>query len=450
MCRPAASSAPLPILDPRMADEFVIERAVRTQAKLRLAVSAVSGAGKTMGSLRLAKGIVEAMIEAGQLHGTVEGKVGVVDTERNSASLYAHLYPFDRISLTAPYTVDRYLGAARALANAGKAVIIIDQISHQWAGQGGMLEFVDILRKGAKNDFAVWSDATPEQNAFMEGLLALPCHLICTMRAKTAYVLEEKTRANGSKYTAPTKVGLKPVQREGVEYEFTTVMEIELGTKMATVSKDRTGLFVDPKTLDSKRFLMTEAVGRDLAQWLLSGAPTAEAQAEATALEKATATCESGKRLMGQAMNMPDLERIAAENWKALRAFKEAVPVQELDSLCESFLLAKDQRKAILKPVPPVLSAPVISPDQAVALEQMATQAQLPVSAVLEFFDVARLSLLPAAKLAQAANWIARHGVDGGHIVPLPDCLMEAGVVLKPAQLGVAGRFDDLQDDKPW
>jgi hypothetical protein len=96
-----------------MADEFVIERATRQQALLRLAISAVSGAGKTMGGLRLAKGIVDYMLERGLLSGTIDGKVGVVDTERNSASLYAHLYPFDRISLLPPYTVPRYLSGAR-------------------------------------------------------------------------------------------------------------------------------------------------------------------------------------------------------------------------------------------------------------------------------------------------------------------------------------------------
>lgn len=430
-------------------DEFTIERAVREQALLRLAISAVSGAGKTKGGLRLARGIVEYMLDANLLRGTIEGKVGVVDTERNSASLYANLYPFDRISLTPPYTVARYLGAARALANAGKAVVMIDQISHQWAGQGGMLEFVDLLRTRSqnKNEFAAWQEATPEQNEFLEGLLALPCHLICTMRAKTAYVMEEKTRRDGSKYNAPTRVGLKPIQREGVEYEFTTVMDLELETKTASVSKDRTELFVDPETLKSKRFILTEQIGKDLAAWLYKGEASG-APPIASALERAQATQQSGMRQMGECANMPDLGRVWEQLQRDLRAFRDTIDRGVLKDLIDEAEKAKDRRKATLAPAAKVAPAGgYIAPELAVDLEQLVGDAGTTRETFLEACEVARIGLIPADRLQAVVDWLAEESMANiNKPLALTRRLADAGVVVKAK----AGLFDDMPDDIPW
>lgn len=433
-------------------EDFVIERAVRQQALLRLAISAVSGAGKTMGGLRLARGICEYMIEQGLLHGTIEGKVGVVDTERNSASLYAHLYPFDRISLTPPYTVARYLGAARALANAGKAVILIDQISHQWAGQGGMLEFVDLIRQRGsnKNDFSAWSEATPEQNEFLEGLLGLPCHLICTMRAKTAYVMEEKTRRDGSKYSAPRRVGLKPVQRDGVEYEFTTVMDLELDTKTATVSKDRTGLFVDPASLKSKTFLLTEDVGKELARWLLSGAPDTTATT-ATDLERCQASAASWIRQIEACTNLPDLARIWDSAQKELRGFASSVDRTVLDALIADAKAAKESRKLVVAPQPITPAGPVLDIGVISDLERFLQDAGVPLERCLQHFGVQRLVLLPKSKGQAVVDWAIGEALDAGHPLPTPaPRLREAGFSFALPPAARAGHFDDMKDDLPW
>lgn len=435
-----------------MEEQFVIERAVREQAHLRLAISGVSGSGKTKGGLRLARGIVEYMLEQGLIGGTLEGKVGVIDTERNSASLYARMYPFDRISLVAPYTVKRYLAAAQAMAAAGKTVVMIDQISHQWSGQGGMLEFVDLLRArnrkaGNANEFTAWADATPEQNEFLEGLLALPCHLICTMRAKTAYVVEEKTRRDGTKYHAPRRVGVKPIQREGVEYEFTTVMDLELQTKTATVSKDRTELFVDPVTLESKTFILTEQVGKDLAKWLLSG-EAMSAPAAIPAVERAQAIAQSAIRQMEDAQNLPDLARLWDSAQRELRAFSPVMDREVLKAMISEAEAAKDRRKAILKPAG---AAPgdYIDPAAAVELEQLLADTGVPLATGLDQLGVARLGLIPAGKLQDAVDWIAEECLaNTGRPLALPKRLRDMGVHVKAR--APMGAFDDMEDDLPW
>jgi hypothetical protein len=225
-----------------------IRKATRQKAKLRLALLGPSGSGKTMSALRLAFGI--------------GGKVGIIDTENGSADLYAEIGDYDVITLDKPYSVNKYRDAIHAFEEAGYDTIIVDSLSHAWSGAGGLLDKQGQLaaRPGA-NSYAAWREITPEHNALVEALLSSPCHVITTMRVKQEYVLEENER--GKK--VPRKVGLQPVQRDGMEYEFTCVMDVDTDHK-ATATKDRTTLFVD------WRDTITEATGRLLKGWLESGA----------------------------------------------------------------------------------------------------------------------------------------------------------------------------------
>jgi hypothetical protein len=225
-----------------------IRKATRRKAKLRLALLGPSGSGKTMSALRLAFGI--------------GGKVGIIDTENGSADLYAEIGDYDVITLDKPYSVNKYRDAIHAFEDAGYDTIIVDSLSHAWSGAGGLLDKQGQLaaRPGA-NSYAAWREITPEHNALVEALLSSPSHIITTMRVKQEYVLEENDR--GKK--VPRKVGLQPVQRDGMEYEFTCVMDVDIDHK-ATATKDRTTLFVD------WRDTISEATGRLLKDWLESGA----------------------------------------------------------------------------------------------------------------------------------------------------------------------------------
>ena len=129
-------------------------------------------------------------------------------------------------------------------------VIIIDSISHCW---DYLLDFHANLQG---NSFANWAKVTPRQNAFIQRILTSSAHVICTMRSKQDYVLSDK---NGR--MVPEKVGLKAVQRDNVDYEFTAVLDIAMNHKAAT-SKDRTGLFTG-----RPEFLITPAVGQAILKW---------------------------------------------------------------------------------------------------------------------------------------------------------------------------------------
>jgi hypothetical protein len=188
------------------------------------------------------------------------GKVGLIDTEHGSGHLYAHLGDYDVIEIAAPYAVSKYIEAIKTFEEAGYTTIIIDSLSHAWAGDGGLLDKQGKLADRGTNSFAAWRTITPEHNALVDAMLRSRCHIIATMRAKQDYVLE----VNDKGKQTPKKVGLAPVQREGMEYEFTVMLDVDMA-HVASASKDRTGLF------DGRFFKITSETGKELLAWLETG-----------------------------------------------------------------------------------------------------------------------------------------------------------------------------------
>jgi hypothetical protein len=200
------------------------KQAVKSESKLRFALVGPSGSGKTFSALGIATGL--------------GGRIAVVDTERGSASKYAGDFIFDVLELESHHP-QNYIEAIRAAEEERYDVIVIDSLSHAWTGKDGALDLVDkAMKKGQTgNSFAAWRDITPLHNALVDAILCARLHVIVTMRAKTEYVVEEDSR--GKK--VPKKVGLAPVQREGVEYEFDVVGDINLDHELV-VSKTRCSL----------------------------------------------------------------------------------------------------------------------------------------------------------------------------------------------------------------
>lgn len=229
---------------------MLFQRAERKRTFIKLAITGASGSGKTYSALRLARGLGE--------------RVALLDTENGSASLYADLYPFDTAPVSPPYTVQRYLQVIEEAARAGYDVLIIDSLTHAWAGEGGLLAEKEALDShGKQNSFANWQQITKKHEALKAAILQAPIHVVATMRSKMEYVVEDR----GGKQT-PRKVGMAPIQRDGMEYEFTTVFDLG-SDHTAITSKDRTGLF------EGLGHLLTEEHGRRIAEWLASAAPAA-------------------------------------------------------------------------------------------------------------------------------------------------------------------------------
>lgn len=231
------------------------KKAERKLAKLRLGICGPSGSGKTWSSLLLATGI--------------STKIALLDTERRG-HLYAKDFDFDIEELDAPYSPDRYIEKIKLAEKEGYEVLIIDSLSHAWVGDGGVLSIVD---KSGDTFTKGWKIATPKQNALIDTIITSKMHIIVTMRSKTEYVLE----ANEKGKMAPRKVGLAPVQRDGLEYEFTMFMD--MNEKMAHVTKDNTNLYNHEYVQPSLE------MGEKILEWLLDGR-TKEEIAEQERLEK--------------------------------------------------------------------------------------------------------------------------------------------------------------------
>lgn len=197
----------------------MFQKAIKEQAKLRLAIAGPSGSGKTYTALAV---------------GTTLGRVAFVDTEHGSASKYADLFEFDVLNLEPPFHPARFVEAIRAAEAAGYDVVILDSLSHAWNGPGGVLEIVEQAAKRFKgNSYVGWQEGTPAHNSLIEGIVGARLHVIGTMRSKQEYVLIER---NGK--TAPQKVGMAPVQRDGLEYEFDVFLDMDIENN-AIVSKTR-------------------------------------------------------------------------------------------------------------------------------------------------------------------------------------------------------------------
>ena len=216
--------------------------AQRSKTKLRLSIIGPSGAGKTYSALLIAFGL--------------EGKTVVIDSENGSADLYSNLGEYDVYTMQQPYEPEKLITVIRAAEAEGYDTIIIDSLSHYWAGEGGLL---DRHTKIGGNSYTAWAKVTPVQQRLIESILSSKCHIIANMRAKQEYVMVEK---NGKQ--VPEKVGLSPIQRDQIEFEFSLVLTLNM-EHIATTSKDRTGLF------DGQYFKPSEETGRLLREWLETG-----------------------------------------------------------------------------------------------------------------------------------------------------------------------------------
>lgn len=235
------------------------KKAERSQSKLKLGIQGPSGSGKTDGALAIAHGL------AGPT-----GRIAVADTENGSASLYSDRYDFDALNIEPPYLSSKFGAVIDAAVDAGYDVLILDSISHQWEGEGGVLSRKEAVDAHGGNSYTNWSKFTKEHNEFVGKILSAPIHIIATMRSKQDYVLE----ANEKGKQAPRKVGMKAIQREGAEYQFTVNLDVQMDHR-AKASKDRTNLFGD-----ALWDLRDPKTSKMIVDWLASAKPEAKVTPE--------------------------------------------------------------------------------------------------------------------------------------------------------------------------
>ncbi len=222
-----------------------LKKAVRKQIPLKVGLAGPSGSGKTYSALLMAKGLVGNWNE-----------VAVIDSEHGSADFYSHLGDYNTLTLEAPFTPERYIEAITTCEKAGVKAIIIDSITHEWSGTGGILE----LQEQLGGRYQDWSKVKPRHKKFIEKILSSKCHVITTVRSKQDYsmdIVDGKTKV--------TKQGTKQITEDGFEYELSVSFELNQN-HLAMAGKDRTGLF-----MNQPEFVISEETGRKLLDWSNSG-----------------------------------------------------------------------------------------------------------------------------------------------------------------------------------
>lgn len=269
-----------------------LKKASRKNVKIKVGFSGASGFGKTVSALRVAYGITGNWDE-----------IAVIDTENDSASLYANhtlkdgfmIGEFNAISLTPPYTPERYIEAIDACEKAGIKVCIIDSITHEWDGKGGCLDIHAEL--GGRFDH--WAKVTPRHRAFIDKILQCNMHVLTTVRRKQDYDMVKNDKGK----IEPVKVGTKEVTKDGFEYELTVNFELVNEKHLAKASKDRTGMFADVPEV-----ILTEKIGEKIKEW-----------------------CESGIDLSGKIVD-------------AIAAFESATTVEQLTEIKKEYSIVIDDK----------------------------------------------------------------------------------------------------------
>ncbi len=287
-----------------------LRKATRQKAKIRLGLSAVSGGGKTYTALLIAYGLTEDW-----------NKIAIIDTENNSADLYAHLGDYNVLPLSPPFSPEAYIKAIDDCEKAGMEVIIIDSIAHEWEGEGGVLALCDSIGGGFQT---AWKALTPRHEKFKQKILQSPCHIITTVRRKQEYILVEEMNKSGKMVQKPVKAGMKEITREGWEYELTVNIELDI-SHYATASKDRTGLF-----MNADPFIPSVETGELIKQWCESGAEPLKSEAEILQIE------------INEAITKLDNCKTVDE----LKTFKTTLPAYVVDS--NEFKLAGNKRYVLI------------------------------------------------------------------------------------------------------
>lgn len=203
-----------------MATAIQFKKAVKFESKGRVALVGPAGSGKSFTALVIARMLVGP-----------EGKIAAVDTEHGSLSKYAHTkacggpgvcedpshFDFDVVELSS-FSPENFMAALKAAESAGYDAFLADSLSHFWMGKDGALEFVDMASKKNRDQMGGWKDFRPHERAMVDAMIASPMHVVCTMRTKTDY---QEIVVDGKKKRV--KIGLAPVQRDGLEYEFDLV-----------------------------------------------------------------------------------------------------------------------------------------------------------------------------------------------------------------------------------
>jgi len=223
--------------------------AKHSDIRIKMALAGKSGAGKTLGALLIAKGLVSDF-----------STVGIMQTESGRAQCYlSKMGAFKVLEMPPPFSPSKFIEGIEVAEKLGLKCLIIDSISDEWTGTGGALDIHSNVTETVKNSYTAWKKVTPQHDAVFNKILQSPMHIICTVKKKVDYILET---VNGKQ--VPKKVGVKDIQRDDTEYKWMLQLDLDQEGNLAKASKDNTSLFQGKEP-----FKISEQTGASIRNWCL-------------------------------------------------------------------------------------------------------------------------------------------------------------------------------------
>lgn len=305
---------------------FHFSPAVRAQVSILIALAGASGSGKTFSALRLAKGMAPA------------GKIAFIDTEARRGLHYAGQFDFLHTDMRPPFKPERFIQAIRAAEDVGAEVVIIDSFSHEYDGDGGILDWADHLAESGVKSPGNWKEPKLAHKKMMNALLQCRASLIFCLRADEKI---EIVREAGKTLVRP--LGWVPICEKRFMYEMTASF---------TLTPDRPGIphFDLPHKLQSQHRGMftdkepiSEQAGRALAEWAKGGDPSPQQQPNGTVRTAADQPAPAPSTGAGEVQSADEY----AERWAVI--LDDAKDAQQLADLWNS-PAHKKQRNAITWP----------------------------------------------------------------------------------------------------
>lgn len=243
--------------------------AVREEVVLLIGLIGASGSGKTYSAMRLASGMVE------------KGKrFAVIDTEARRSLHYADMFNFDMAELKPPFRPSFYADAIQSADKAGYKVIVVDSVSHEWAGESGILDWQeeeltrmagDDYRKRESCKMASWIKPKMGHKQMIQRLLQVKANIILCFRAEEKIGMEKDS--NGKMVIAPK--GWQPICEKSLPYELTVSFLLtpdKPGYPQAIkLQEQHKAIFPLNKPINEESGLM-------VSKWAMGGNPKSEQQ----------------------------------------------------------------------------------------------------------------------------------------------------------------------------
>lgn len=314
--------------------QFTHEKAVRAHVPLLISLIGPSGSGKTYSALRIASGIQKVS----------GGDVMVIDTENKRSTHYAGDFDFQHVDFQAPFSPEDYLAAIEHCVGSGAKTVVIDSMSHEHEGPGGVLEMHDaVLDRMAGNDyrkrnacsFTAWGQPKAARRRLINTVLQLGCNLVMCFRAK-----EKLKPVKGGE---PKKRGWMAIG--GDEYNFEATARFLLRPSCNGVPALSSDMEGEQETIKIPRYFedlfskpeqLSEAHGEAMARWA-SGSPEVESEEYRAFIVEITRAPDlaeldaitKGIKASGGSLSATESKKLRAAFAKAKKALSAEAPMRQ-------------------------------------------------------------------------------------------------------------------------